>query len=543
MARALSEAERSSAIHSLIGTEPGEGRLIPKPIAAPDFFKIQPNPSHPAVARASDFRIGRVESGFDGHPPDVLLYVNPAGLAGDGPSTQALQVAEGMRKIANILNIPFYYAGASGGVSDISEEKFTGSLPEQITSFSESNGDTPAKYKTVEKTLTDTIYDLANKGHENIFIVSTGYTGFVPFGLKRAIETVKQETRKNIRAKLIMQDSSFPDEDNPSFDTTVDGYPYDRFYPPGYASNADVEVWMLNNSWIDFNIKWARHRAPNGIVGASSSIPFTPEYIHRWTEWREVKKESAREMLAEYVRSSDPAFAEELVKKDNIFIPFFASSGYFDASNIGKWLTRAQFDDMMIGSKKLVHAAREIARLTGKKVLLSGVPKFIEIANSLNLPDMAEITASEAKKAKVLLVRAPRFPQSKYGMYHRAADVVIHRTVQANSSAESVIAGVPQLIFTIPGEGYMDAPKMDQGAYLRGLRQYTSEVDMLKLASRLTDIATDPGEAASLVDAADTYFLQNHKNPGTNFFTMVAHLAGIPIPPFPNADTVYVTNQ
>lgn len=543
MARALSECERDSAIHSLIGTEPGENRLIPKPTPVPDFFKIHSDPSHPVVIRASDFRIGRVESGFGGHPPDVLLYVNPAGLAGDGPSTQALQVAEGMKKIAGILDIPFYYAGSAGGVSEISEAEFTGSLPEQIASFSESPGDTPAKYKAVEKTLTDTIYALANMGHENIFIVSTGYTGFVPFGLKRAIETVTQETKKNIRAKLVMQDSSFPDEDNPSFDTTVDGYPYDRFYPPGYASNTDVETWMLNNTWIDFNIKWARHRAPNGIIGASSSIPFTPEYVHRWTEWRKVKKESAREMLAEYVRNSNPAFAEELAKKDNLFIPFFASSGYFDQKNVGKWMTRAQFDDMIIGSKKLIHAAREIARLTGKKVLLSGVPKFIELAKSLNLPEMAEITEKNIETAKVLLVRAPRFPQSRYGMYHRAADVVIHRTVQANSSAESVITGVPQLIYTIPGEGYMDAPKMDQGAYLRGLRQYTSEVDMLKLADRLADIATDPGEAASLVDAADTYFLQNHKNPGTNFFTMIAHLAGIPIPSFPNADTVYGATQ
>src|SRR3989338_1414328 len=534
----LAGKEDISITPQLIGQK---GELIPKPVPQ-NFEYITLSKDKPTVIRPSDFRIGRVESGFSGEPPDVFLYINASSVAGDGPTTQALQASEGLKRIAQYLGKPIYYVGPDYNGSDIAESDWTGSLPDQLTSIPSNSASIQEKYDDVTNGLIETVNILGQKGVKKIIAVSTGYTGFVHYGFKEAL-VIANKNGFNINAKLIIQDSSLPDTDKPSeILDKINGHPIDRFYPKSYESDENLEVWLITNNWLDFNIKWVRNRAPKGTLSASSSFPFTPEYIRRWQQWRQVSKEEAREKLIALTASKNPQFAQGLLTEDAVFIPLIASSGYFNPDSIGKWMTEDQFNDVITGSRTLVNSLLLTSDKVKRPIILSGVENFVNYINSLRIPYVEEL-GDHKNSGKVLLVRAPRFPQSEYGLYHRAADVSIHRTTQANTSAEGVIAGVPQIILTMPGNGYMDTQKMDKGAYIRGLRQYEVGVSTEKLADRITGIINDPGESASLVDLADTYFLQEHMNPGTNFFSVVGHISGIPIPGFPNENTVFKSNH
>jgi len=179
----LAGKEDISITPQLIGQK---GELIPKPVPQ-NFEYITLSKDKPTVIRPSDFRIGRVESGFSGEPPDVFLYINASSVAGDGPTTQALQASEGLKRIAQYLGKPIYYVGPDYNGSDIAESDWTGSLPDQLTSIPSNSASIQEKYDDVTNGLIETVNILGQKGVKKIIAVSTGYTGFVPYGFKEAL--------------------------------------------------------------------------------------------------------------------------------------------------------------------------------------------------------------------------------------------------------------------------------------------------------------------------------------------------------------------
>ncbi len=510
--------------------------LLPRLDTSYEGLKIQPRRDMPTVVRPADFQCGHVERGFYGEPADCLLLINAAGIAGDGPTTQACQVSEGLKLISNFTNppIPIYYLGPQNGEADFAEADFTGRLPDNQIGVIPSGGNTiPEKFRVISESITDVLRKIVEQRHRKLFIVSTGYTAFVPYGVKQAMSVLEQEGIagiKDVEVRLINQDSSFPDTDFPSKELDSRGYPLDRFYPPAYASTDRTEIWSLTNDWLKFNAKWARRRAPDGTLCAAATFPFTPEYVRKWANWRSVPKPEARKHLADLVKSEHPLYTQALRHENVITIALFASNDYFDHNSVSKWMTQEQFQDMITGSTTLVKAVKLLAERLDRPVLLSGVDGFVDMILAQNIEDVSELTSpNQLQEPKVILVRVPRFKQSLYGLYHRAADIGIHRTTQANAAAEGVIAGATQLYLTMPIHRYMDTGKMDRTLKVEGMRQYEPDVSPEKLAQRIIDILTITWEPASLQQTADNEFMRMWKNPGSNFMAVIAYLAGFPI--------------
>lgn len=523
-----SVAERLDLRQSLIGERgllPGTAVVFESPSV------IKPKPDSPTVVRPADFRIGRVEAGFNGEVPDYLLYINDTGVSGDGPTTQASQVSEGLKKISEFGGIPLGYLGPKNGTADFADPQFTGSLPPQIGEIPTGATSHPGKYMVLTQAMEKTLRTLADQSKRKIFAVTTGYTAHVSFAVKEAVARINQELNTKsangrLQVKLVNQDSSFPNTDEPDYEVNEEGFPLGRFYTPAYASNKDVQIWFLTNNWLFFNVKWARSRAPAGSLVAATSFPYTPEYVRNWSNWRSVDKQTARQHLVDMTHDTHPALSKAL-KNDALFVPLLANAEYFNQNT--PWLKPEYYQEMGIGSYKLIAALTEASKAVGKRIIVSGVSPFVDMAKNHRIPEVFDIEDwNNGRQIGVFLARAPRIKQPLYGNYYRSADVAVTRTTQANSSAELVMAGVPQIVLTMP-TSFMHADRMDRGAYINGLRQYTPAVDSSKLAHRFAEAFNNPGEAESLVDTADRFFLENHYDPGTNYHAVVAHLAGFPI--------------
>ena len=480
----------------------------------PEFSLIRPQVDKATFVRPADFVIGRVEFGFGNQPADAILVANVSGIANGGPTTQVLQLLSGATRLADSIKIFHGFVGGEGELPFFADE-LTGAIPTDHLANIAPATTVPDTFKTVQAGMENALEQLKNKGMKNIVIVSNGYTAFAPFGVKKALETVDPE--KSMKVKFLMQDSSYPDTDNPVNDLTPEGFPTDRFNPDSYQSNGQVEVIMLMNNWVTLNPKWPNKRAPKGTLCGTASFPFSPEYVKYWESFRLISKQKARNDFAEKIQQTNPKIAGLLNNPEAIFIPLIASSGYFDRNNVGKWMTSDQFDDMRNGCKTLIESLSLVAKTTNKPVLITGTNGFTKMVEGLEIGH------------NLFIATSPIFKQSAYGIFLRSADLLIHRTTQANTMAEAVIAGIPSVVLTMPSHGYMDVDKIDSQFKFDGGRQYFPTVKIETLAEKIQAIATDPGETASIVETQYRIFYATHKYYGTNFFTILAHLAGIPL--------------
>lgn len=511
-----------------------EQRVAVTPQQYGDIFVRRPE-ANIITVRDSDVQVGRVEFGFHGDPADAIIVVSAGGLSGGGPATQTLQAAECAKLIANDCDPP-PHIGFVGPSSELPyfADNLTGQPPEMIA-FIETADTVPKKFQTVTEGLTNATKILKESGRKRIVFLSNGYTAFIPYGVQRAMENIDAKG-SGIRGKVLIFDSSYPDSSNPLVNLDGgNGYPVDRFYPPAYTSSPDgtVDVYMALANWVPVNIKWRRERAPAGAVCIATTLPFSTEYVRKWMEFRLVPMEEARKTVAE-IEGVSPKFAQALLNPNTIFIPLYASGGYWDEGNVGKWMTRIQYVDMMKGTRTIVHSADFLARTTNRPVVLAGCKPFVDLAKTYAQKDRiahwSDIEDSNPGNITpgLYLATAPMIKQSSYGFYMRAGNAGIFRSVQTNTMGEAVCAGVPAVVVSMPGHGYMDALYMDQELYTRAGRVYKPDASPLVIADRLQSIVQDPGEAESLAQRQLTIFQDLYVNTGACFPTVLSHICGIP---------------
>ncbi|HLG39135.1 MAG TPA: hypothetical protein VI461_05675 [Chitinophagaceae bacterium] len=487
------------------------------------------------TARDTDIITSRVEFGFNGRPADAILIVSLGGIAGGGPATQTLQAAQTMEYLKGNTE----YSPEIGLISQRSElpyfaDNLTGKAPELIAEAEEKTS-IPEKYQAAEKVIIEALDRMTELGKHEIVFVSNGYTAFVPFAVKESFIKTGAD-KKGIRAKVVIFDSSFPDSSNPIdiIDSGI-GYPTDRFFPPAFKSTPNADMYLLLCNWMPINVKWYRDRAPQGAMAISTSLPFSFEYVKRWREINQLTKEQARnEIIGD---TNIPVnFRKILANHQTIYFPLITSAGYWDANNVGKWMTSIQYKDMINGSRTITHAAAQVARSANRPVLLTGVKPFVDLAKLYAQEDVIEdiyhITEedkiSASLKRGVYLMEIPRFKQSTYRFVIKSADVCLFRSTQTNTMGEAVLAGVPGLVISMPRHGYMDAARMDEEFYIRGGRVYGPEDSHLKIADRLEAIASDSNESLSLAERQLSLFREVYRNSGSNFVTVMSHICGIP---------------
>jgi hypothetical protein len=209
-------------------------------------------------------------------------------------------------------------------------------------------------------------------------------------------------------------------------------------------------------------------------------------------------------------------------------IPLIASGGCWEKASVGKWMTPEQFLTVEQGTLTLTNALRIVSEQTGKRIFMPLIRQGADFVLSKQLPNVSSTEQEPSDyRTGVIILPYDTLPQPSFIDLITASDLVVHRTVQTNSFAETIFAQVPQVIMTIPAAGYMEAELMAE-SMSRGLIRYNQ--DPQEIATELYRILTDPEYQKNLLTNLWETFSNMYSNPESNFGAVLARVARLSPP-------------
>jgi UDP-N-acetylglucosamine:LPS N-acetylglucosamine transferase len=132
-----------------------------------------------------------------------------------------------------------------------------------------------------------------------------------------------------------------------------------------------------------------------------------------------------------------------------------------------------------------------------------------------------------ASQAGIAVLEFDGLRQATFADLITRADVVINRAVQANSFPETILAGRPQLVITMPAAGYMDSELMaDKMPCARCRYDEAPE----KLAGAIGRLLFDEAARNACVKSLRSMLHASFAAPGANFGCILAQAIGIDFP-------------
>ncbi len=460
--------------------------------------------------------LGQVIEGTLEKRAEALLRIVPVALAGGGSVTQATQIDEWLTMLGEQNDVPVRRIGVVSPRAGFVDEQVTGVIYpldraiEPASSVSEI-------YHNVCIAIAHELDYLYARGIRHFAAVCCGYTSYGLFALKKAMGKLNaSHTNDPITANVIIQDSSFPDVDVLSTQLDSDGYPLTRFYGPAYRLTQYLRVVFTLNGAVPFDVTLSK-RCPAGCVPVMTALPYTPRYIASWQSRAKISKSEARERLEQAL----PELAR--VTPADWLIPLVASGGCWEKASVGKWMTPEQFLTVEQGTLTLIAALRIVSEQTGRRIYLPLIRQGAVFALAQQLPGVYSIEEELTDgQTGVIILPYDTLPQPSFIELITASDLVVHRTVQTNSFAETIFAQAPQLVMTIPAAGYMEAELMAQSME-QGLIRYNQ--DPQEIASEIIRILTEPGQREALVNNLEDTFNSMYSNPESNFGIVLARVA------------------
>ncbi len=459
----------------------------------------------------------KVESNEKQRQAEIILRVVPVALAGGGPVTKTILFDEWLETLANKTRIPVRRIGVAADRPDFVDERMTGKFYPLDRTIEPA--DTISRiYENVYGVIKDELTELYESGYRYFLAVTKGYTSYLLFGLKKALEQINAQNPKDPMAgRILMEDCSFPDTDVLSQELDERGYPVTRFHGPSFQSTPYLEVVFAMSSPVFFDIKNSK-RVPDGCSALVCSMPYTPRYMENLKKIGEQSKSEARTRL----------FAElpgwEKIDKEGLLIPFLTSD-IWSPDSIGKWMTREQHDTVVEGTANLVRALVKVSRKMNKTVYLPMVNKGADFIISFNFDHVYTLeTLGQPEAPAVALVSYVSLQQPDYFDLIAASDLVINRTAQSNSFAETIIVSTPQVVLTLPAAGYMEA-EISARSLNRGVLEYNTPFG--EMAEEMVKILNDPDYRKNLLQELGKMLYENYVHPDTNFGNLIAKTAGL----------------
>jgi hypothetical protein len=449
---------------------------------------------------------------------EVLLRIVPVELAGGGSVTQATQIDEWLNILGKRHDITVRRIGVSSPVPGFVDEQVTGiiyPLDRAIQPASTVSG----IYQNVCNAITSELYYLYSIGVRHFTAVCCGYTSYGLFALKQAIEKLNVSSEHDpMTGNVTIQDSSFPDVDVLNTQLDEQGYPLTRFYGPAYQSTQYLRVVFTLNGAVPFDVSLSK-RSPVGCEPIMTALPYTPRYIVSWQERAMISKIEARKRLE--------CVLPELTKitSSDWVIPLVASGGCWERASIGKWMTEEQYETVERGTLTLINALRCVSEQSDKLIFM---PLIRQGADFVLTQQMSAVYSIEQVlsdfRTGVVILPYDTLPQPSFIELITGSDLVVHRTIQTNSFAETIFARVPQVIMTIPAAGYMEAELMAR-QMSQGLIRYDQEPK--EIASELYRILTASDYKKELLTSLWATFSSLYSSPQSNFGNILAQVAGL----------------
>lgn len=188
-------------------------------------------------------------------------------------------------------------------------------------------------------------------------------------------------------------------------------------------------------------------------------------------------------------------------------------------------MTREQFMTVEQGTVTLINALRDVSKHTGKRIFMPLIRQGANFVLAQQMPDVYSVEQEPLDvQTGVIVLPYDTLPQPSFIDLISGSDLVVHRTVQTNSFAETIFAEVPQVVMTIPAAGYMDAEMM-ASAMKQGLLTYNQ--DSTEIATEVYRILTEPDCQDMLVRSIEKLFSDMYVHPESNFGSVLAKVAGV----------------
>lgn len=448
----------------------------------------------------------------------VLLRIVPVALAGGGSVTQTTQIDEWLNILGEQNDVPVRRIGVISPRAGFVDEQVTGIIY-PLDRAIEPGSSVSEIYHNVCTTITNELDYLYTIGVRHFTAVCCGYTSYGLFAFKQAIDKLNaSHTNDPMTGNVAIQDSSFPDVDVLSTQLDQHGYPLTRFFGPAYRSTRYLRIVFTLNGAVPFDVTLSK-RCPTGCVPIMTALPYTPRYISSWQKRAKISKSEARERLEQVL----PGLTK-LIPIDWI-IPLIASGGCWEKSSVGKWMTPEQFLTVEEGTLTLIDALRFVAEQSGKRIFMPLIRQGADFVLSKHILNVSSIEQEPLdSRTGVTILPYDTLPQPSFIDLISASNLVVHRTVQTNSFAETIFAQVPQIIMTIPAAGYMEAELMAQNMS-QGLVRYNQ--DPKEIGAEIFRIINDPGYKTNLLHSLWSTFSNMYSDPQSNFGSVLARIAGL----------------
>ena len=448
---------------------------------------------------------------------EIILRIVPVALAGGGPVTQTTQIDEWLNLLNERYDVPVRRLGVAGHKAEFVDEQITGTiypldrLIQPATSISDI-------YHSVSIAVAEEIHYLYARGIRHFASVCCGYTSYGLFALQQVVGKLNKANPDDpITGNIIIQDSSFPDTDNLSTKLDSRSYPTTRFYGSSYQSTSHLRIIFTLNGAIPFDVALS-NRVPDGCIPIMTSLPYTPRYIEKWQEIGEASKVEARRRLLNIL----PGWNK--IKSTDWVVPFLASD-IWDADSVGKWLTLEQYNTVVEGTLAIVNALCLLSEKTDRPIFLPLIRQGADWILSQNIVNVFSVDHQNSNSSSgVVVVPYDTLVQSSFIDLIGSANLVINRSVQSNAFVETIFAGTPQLVITIPAAGYMENELMAQGMK-EGLLKYNHEDT--DLSTKMYDVLTKPDYQTELVNSLQVTFDDLYSNSATNFGSILIKAAGL----------------
>ncbi len=453
---------------------------------------------------------------------EALLRIVPVALAGGGSVTQATQIDEWLDVLGKQDDIIVRQIGVASPRAGFADEQVTDVVYFLDRSIRQANTVSDI-YHNVSITIAEELRYLYSIGIRHFTAVCCGYTSYGLFALHQAIKRINASYRDPMTGNVIIQDSSFPDTDVLCTQLDQQGYPLTRFYGPAYQSSQHLRILFALNGAIPFDVALSK-RCPPGCTPIMTALPYTPRYIACWQKRAKISKIEAKKHLARLF----PALSR--ITPLDYVIPLVASGGCWEEASVGKWMTCEQFLTVEEGTLTLVNALRYVSKRTNKRIFMPLIKQGTDFVLSKQVPDVYSIEQMPLdSRIGVIILPYDTLPQPLFIDLLTGSDLVVHRTVQTNSFAETIVAQTPLVVITIPAAGYMDAEMMVH-AMNGGLLAYNQ--DPAEVGAEMYRILTQSDYRDALVNSLQELFTTMYSDPETNFGMVLARVAGL------NTDTI-----
>jgi hypothetical protein len=448
---------------------------------------------------------------------EVFLRFVPVALAGGGPVTLIVQMDEMLSALSKKYGIPVRRIGVEGERIEFVNEEITGKIYPLDRKITSADSIQEIYRNTCETTIEELQYFYA-KGIRHFVGLYNGYTSYGLFALKRAMKRINETNSGDpITGNVIIQDSSFPDTEALSTDLDSGGYPVTRFHKDAYQSTPHLSVIFIVNATIPFDMTLSR-RIPSGCLPMATSLTYTPRYIEVWKQRGNTQKSEARSRLKNIL----PGWS--LITPTDRVISLL-SSDIWDPSYIGKWMTAEEYATVVRGTTAIVKSLLHLSDRTNRPIFLTMVRKGVDWILSQGF---ARVVSAEKVKTPVssglVVVPYDVLEQSNFIDLITGSDLLINRAAHTNAFTETIIAGKPQVVLTMPALGYMDAELMAKSMEM-GILKY--DQNPIEMGNEIYKILTDSEYQEQLISHLSALLNSMYSNPDTNFWDVVHRIAGL----------------